>query len=219
MAFADLPKNREGPTRRFLGPHIFDRVCLEHGIEHRLTKPYHPWTNGQELPPIKQDVTRVRLFGGHCACCGARAVALAPGGLEPGSPFASRSPHWWCTCITPTPSGWNGRLAALDGRMFALTGGAGSCSPARLTQLVASEQEGGAKKNSRFGLGKVLGILPITHLENPERAVPTIEENHSNWGKTYDWSQAGDEWSKAWGTPTYAVVWFHFAPHQCLCSC
>jgi transposase-like protein len=47
MAFADLPKNRQGPTRRFLGPHIFDRVCLEHGIEHRLTKPYHPWTNGQ----------------------------------------------------------------------------------------------------------------------------------------------------------------------------
>ncbi len=47
MAFADLPNNREGPSRRFLGPHIFDRVCTEHGIEHRLTKPYHPWTNGQ----------------------------------------------------------------------------------------------------------------------------------------------------------------------------
>jgi len=30
-----------------LGRHIFDRVCAEHGIEHRLTKPYHPWTNGQ----------------------------------------------------------------------------------------------------------------------------------------------------------------------------
>ncbi|CUW42937.1 transposase [Brucella vulpis] len=27
--------------------HIFGRVALEHGIEHRLTKPYHPWTNGQ----------------------------------------------------------------------------------------------------------------------------------------------------------------------------
>jgi transposase-like protein len=27
--------------------HAFDRVCDEHGIEHRLTKPYHPWTNGQ----------------------------------------------------------------------------------------------------------------------------------------------------------------------------
>src|SRR5271163_3643579 len=32
MAFADLPKNREGPSRRFLGPHIFDRVCIEYGI-------------------------------------------------------------------------------------------------------------------------------------------------------------------------------------------
>jgi transposase-like protein len=27
--------------------HIFDRVCKEHGIEHRLTKIKHPWTNGQ----------------------------------------------------------------------------------------------------------------------------------------------------------------------------
>lgn len=47
MAFADLPKNRNGPTRRYLGPHIFDRVCTENGITHKLTKPYHPWTNGQ----------------------------------------------------------------------------------------------------------------------------------------------------------------------------
>ena len=27
--------------------HIFDRVCDEHGSEHRLTKIKHPWTNGQ----------------------------------------------------------------------------------------------------------------------------------------------------------------------------
>ena len=47
MAFADPPKNRDGPRRRFFGRHIFDRVCIENGIEHRLTKPYHPWTNGQ----------------------------------------------------------------------------------------------------------------------------------------------------------------------------
>ena len=46
MAFADLPEYRDGPTARWMG-HIFDRVCREHGIEHRLTKPYHPWTNGQ----------------------------------------------------------------------------------------------------------------------------------------------------------------------------
>ncbi|BCH62167.1 hypothetical protein RvVAR0630_pl03090 (plasmid) [Agrobacterium vitis] len=29
------------------GYHIFDRVCDENGIEHRLTKVKHPWTNGQ----------------------------------------------------------------------------------------------------------------------------------------------------------------------------
>jgi hypothetical protein len=27
--------------------HIFDRVCADNGIEHRLTKLKHPWTNGQ----------------------------------------------------------------------------------------------------------------------------------------------------------------------------
>lgn len=27
--------------------HIFDRVCREHDIEHRLTNVNHPWTNGQ----------------------------------------------------------------------------------------------------------------------------------------------------------------------------
>ena len=29
------------------GIHIFDRVCAEHGIDHRRTKIKHPWTNGQ----------------------------------------------------------------------------------------------------------------------------------------------------------------------------
>lgn len=46
IAFADAPRHRSGPTARYRG-HAFDRVCWEHGIEHRLTKPYHPWTNGQ----------------------------------------------------------------------------------------------------------------------------------------------------------------------------
>ncbi len=46
MAFADLPKNRNGPTRQW-GPHMFDRLCMASGITHKLTRPYHPWTNGQ----------------------------------------------------------------------------------------------------------------------------------------------------------------------------
>lgn len=46
IQFADLPKNRKGPTA-MLRAHPFDRTCRRHGIEHRLTKPNHPWTNGQ----------------------------------------------------------------------------------------------------------------------------------------------------------------------------
>ncbi len=46
IQFADLPKNWSGPTAMWRG-HPFDRACQAHGIEHRLTKPKHPWTNGQ----------------------------------------------------------------------------------------------------------------------------------------------------------------------------
>ena len=35
------------PHQRYACRHIFDRVCDEHGIEHRFTKLAHPWTNGQ----------------------------------------------------------------------------------------------------------------------------------------------------------------------------
>ena len=36
-------RNRDPYTFR----HLFERVCGEHGIEHRLIKVHHPWTNGQ----------------------------------------------------------------------------------------------------------------------------------------------------------------------------
>lgn len=35
------------PHQVYAGRHIFGRVCDEHGIEHRFTRPAHPWTNGQ----------------------------------------------------------------------------------------------------------------------------------------------------------------------------
>ena len=46
IQFTDLPKNRLGPTARWR-VHMFDILCEANGIEHRLTKPNHPWTNGQ----------------------------------------------------------------------------------------------------------------------------------------------------------------------------
>jgi Integrase core domain len=46
VQFCDMPSRRSGPTARYR-LHKFDRICREHGIEHRLTKPNHPWTNGQ----------------------------------------------------------------------------------------------------------------------------------------------------------------------------
>lgn len=45
-AFSHQPRYRNGATATY-SPHVFDRVCRAHGVKHRLTKPYHPWTNGQ----------------------------------------------------------------------------------------------------------------------------------------------------------------------------
>jgi transposase InsO family protein len=41
-----LPKNRDGWPAHYR-VHRFDQICRANGIEHRLTKPDHPWTNGQ----------------------------------------------------------------------------------------------------------------------------------------------------------------------------
>jgi hypothetical protein len=46
IQFCDAPQHRSGPTARYR-LHMFDRICRVHGIEPRLTKPNHPWTNGQ----------------------------------------------------------------------------------------------------------------------------------------------------------------------------
>jgi transposase InsO family protein len=63
IQFADLPKNRQGMTARFRG-HPFDRTCYVHAIEHRLTKPNHPWTNGQveRMNRTIKDATVKRFF-------------------------------------------------------------------------------------------------------------------------------------------------------------
>jgi transposase InsO family protein len=46
IQFTFPPRYADGPTARY-ATHMFDMRCRENGIEHRLTKPNHPWTNGQ----------------------------------------------------------------------------------------------------------------------------------------------------------------------------
>jgi len=46
IQFTYPPRYKDGPTARYM-THMFDMRCRENGIEHRLTMPNHPWTNGQ----------------------------------------------------------------------------------------------------------------------------------------------------------------------------
>ena len=78
-------------------------------------------------PGIKPDVTRVRLFGGSCACCGARAIAAAPAGLEQGSPFGQSIAALVVYLHYAHAIGLE-RLAALMGELFALTISEGAIS-------------------------------------------------------------------------------------------
>jgi transposase InsO family protein len=73
IQFADLPKNRSGPTAMFRG-HPFDRACRSHGIEHRLTKPNHPWTTDV--------IDKSFLRPSEVSSCGARVTAWRRAGRK-----------------------------------------------------------------------------------------------------------------------------------------
>ncbi len=67
IQFCHPPRYRNGPTATWMG-HLFARVCAEHGIEHRLTRPNHPWTNGQVERmnrTIKEATVRRYHYGSH----------------------------------------------------------------------------------------------------------------------------------------------------------
>jgi transposase-like protein len=51
-------------TDRYAFSLLFDRICMAHGIQHRLTKPKHPWTNGQVERMIRtlKEATVYRYF-------------------------------------------------------------------------------------------------------------------------------------------------------------
>ena len=51
IQFGHPPRCRDGPTATWMG-HLFARICAERGIEHRLTRPNHPWTTDEVERPF-----------------------------------------------------------------------------------------------------------------------------------------------------------------------
>ncbi|WBU54801.1 IS481 family transposase [Paracoccus sp. SCSIO 75233] len=65
IQFAEQPRNRNTAHSR---PMRFDMICDANGIEHRLTKPNHPWTNGQVERmnrTIKEATVKRYHYDGH----------------------------------------------------------------------------------------------------------------------------------------------------------
>ena len=58
IQFTFPPRYADGPSARY-ATHTFDMRWRENGIEHRLTKPNHPWTNGQveRMNPTLKEAT------------------------------------------------------------------------------------------------------------------------------------------------------------------
>jgi hypothetical protein len=67
IQFCHAPRDRSGPTAMF-SRHMFDRSCLKLDIEHRVTKPKHPWATGQveRMNRTIKDATVKRYhYGSH----------------------------------------------------------------------------------------------------------------------------------------------------------
>ena len=61
IQFAGRPRNRNTAYSR---PMRFDLICKANGIEHRLTKPNHPWTHGQ-VERMNRTIREVRVKRYH----------------------------------------------------------------------------------------------------------------------------------------------------------
>ena len=146
------------------------------------------------MPPIKPDVTRVRLFGGRCPCCGERATAPAPSGLEPGSPFGQSIAAMVVYLHYAHAIGLE-RLAALMGEMFALTISEGAISnmlarardplvaaAAAIRETVAASEVVCSDETSARVTGKTwwewvfVGTLAVLHIIRPSRGKAVVRE-------------------------------------------
>jgi transposase len=145
-----------------------------------------------ELPPIRPDVTQVRLFGGRCACCGERVTAEAPAGLEPGSPFG-RSIAAMVVYLHYAHAIGMERLATLRDELFSLSLSEGAISNilgrARVPLLAAaatiqavvltspvvcSDETSARVKGRNWWEWVFVGTLAVLHVIQPSRGKAVV---------------------------------------------
>ena len=147
-----------------------------------------------ELPPIKPDVTRVRLFGGRCACCGKRATAQASSGLEPGSPFGQSIVAWVIYLHYAHAIGLE-RLSALMSEMFALSISEGAISnmlarareplmaaaaairdTVTASEVVCSDETSARVSGKTWWEWVFVGTLAVLHIIRPSRGKAVVQD-------------------------------------------
>jgi transposase len=145
-----------------------------------------------ELPPIKPDVTQVRLFGGRCACCGERVTAAAPAGLEQASPFG-RSIASMVVYLHYAHAIGLERLATLMDELFSLSISEGAISNilgrARAPLLAAaatiqavvlaspvvcSDETSARVKGTNWWEWVFVGTLAVLHIIQPSRGKAVV---------------------------------------------
>jgi transposase len=145
-----------------------------------------------ELPPIKPDVTQVRLFGGRCACCGERVTAEAPAGLKPGSPFGNSIAAMVVYLHYAHAIGME-RLATLMDELFSLSISEGAISNilgrARepllaaaatiqavvlASPVVCSDETSARVKGKNWWEWVFLGTLAVLHVIQPSRGKAVV---------------------------------------------
>ena len=147
-----------------------------------------------EMPPIKPDVTRVRLFGGRCQCCGERSTAVAPNGLEPGSPFGQSIAALVVYLHYAHAIGLE-RLSALMGEMFALSISEGAISnmlararepllaaaaairaTVTASEVVCSDETSARVSGKTWWEWVFVGTLAVLHVIRPGRGKAVVQD-------------------------------------------
>jgi transposase len=124
-----------------------------------------------ELPPIQPGVTRVRLHGGVCPSCQRRFEALAPEGLERGSPFG-RSVEALAVYLHGVHAVSYERLSRLMAEVFGLT-----ISEGALASLLA---RGGARLcGAMEGIRARVVASPV--IASDETSARVCGKNHWEW--------------------------------------